>query len=155
MPRLERPIFDISYGVTGDAEDASWPATEEKLVAARNYWVATTRKDGAPHVKPVWAVWQDGALWWGTATKSVAGRNLARDPRISVHLESGDDTVILEGRVEVIEPSPELIRAYNRKYSQPEDQTADAATWYRFAPTVALTWLESDFLKTAARWVFD
>jgi hypothetical protein len=118
-------------------------------------WVATTRKDGAPHAKPVWGLWQNDALWFGCAANSVTGRNLARDPRIAVHLESGDDTVILEGRVQVIAPTPELVLDYNRKYAQPDDQEAEGAAWYRFAPSVALTWLESDFLKTAARWVFD
>ncbi|MDP2327460.1 MAG: pyridoxamine 5'-phosphate oxidase family protein [Dehalococcoidia bacterium] len=155
MPRLERPHFDPSYGITGEPEGASWPLTEAKLAASRNYWVATTRKDGAPHAKPVWGLWQNGALWFGCAANSVTGRNLARDPRIAVHLESGDDTVILEGRVQVIAPTPELVLDYNRKYAQPDDQEAEGAAWYRFAPSVALTWLESDFLKTAARWVFD
>jgi hypothetical protein len=155
MPRLERPHFDPSYGITGEPEGASWPLTEAKLAASRNYWVATARKDGAPHAKPVWGLWQNGALWFGCAANSVTGRNLARDPRIAVHLESGDDTVILEGRVQVIAPTPELVLDYNRKYTQPDDQEAEGAAWYRFAPSVALTWLESDFLKTAARWVFD
>ncbi|GMU40394.1 MAG: hypothetical protein AMXMBFR23_12600 [Chloroflexota bacterium] len=154
-PTLSRPAFDLSYGITGDPEGADWPATEAKLAAARNYWVATTRKDGAPHAKPVWGLWQDGALWFGTATDSVTGRNLARDPRIAVHLESGDDTVILEGRVEVVTATRDLTAAYNRKYAQPDDQAPDGATWYRFRPTVALTWLEHDFVNTAARWTFE
>ena len=95
-PRLTDPHLHPSYGVTKAAADASWPAIEEKLTASRNYWICTTRNDGAPHSKPVWGVWSDG-LWFSTGTNAVTGRNLARDPRISVHNESGDDVVILEG----------------------------------------------------------
>lgn len=156
MPRLSRPRFDPSYGITGDPEGASWPDTEAKLAASRNYWVCTTRTGGAPHAKPVWGLWEDGALWFGSAANSVTGRNLARDPRIAVHLESGDDTVILEGRVEVIVPPAGFISRYNTKYGQPAEQDEPGgAAWYRFAPAIALTWLESDFVRTAARWTFD
>ncbi|MDA0271227.1 MAG: pyridoxamine 5'-phosphate oxidase family protein [Chloroflexi bacterium] len=154
-PRLGRPHFDPSYGITGDPEGASWPATEQKLAAARNYWVATTRAGGAPHAKPVWGLWQDGALWFGSAANSVTGRNLARDPRISVHLESGDDVVILEGRVELTIPPREVMTASNRKYAMPEEHEAEGAAWYRLTPTTALTWRETDFLRTVAHWTFD
>jgi general stress protein 26 len=157
-PRLGRPAFDPSYGVTGEPEGASWPATEEKLLASRNYWICTTRADGGPHAKPVWGVWLEGALWFGTGDASVSGRNLARDPRVSVHLESGDDTVILEGVVEVVPGDgapPAMDEVYQAKYQMPDEGDPEGAMWFRLAPRTALTWLESDFLKTAARWEFD
>jgi general stress protein 26 len=157
-PKLGRPHFDPSYGVTGDPEGASWPATEVKLEASRNYWISTTRADGGPHSKPVWGVWLDGALWFGTGDSSVTGRNLARDPRVSVHLESGDDVVMLDGVVEVVKGSAapaDVDAVYKQKYPMPDEGDPEGAAWFRLSPRTALTWTEADFIKTAARWDFD
>ncbi|MEX1021510.1 MAG: pyridoxamine 5'-phosphate oxidase family protein [Dehalococcoidia bacterium] len=158
MPRPERPDFDPSYGIPETPpERAHWPAVEEKLAASRNYWICTTRSDGRPHAKPVWAFWTDGALWFGSGAASVTGRNLARDPRVSAHLESGDDTVILEGAVEVVAAehlAPALLEAYGAKYQMKPEDLADAP-WFRFAPSLAFTWLEQDYPATATRWRFD
>lgn len=153
-PRLVPPRMDPSYGVTGAAEGASWPATEAKLAASRNYWLCTTRADGAPHSKPVWGHWADGTLWFGSG--GVAGRNLKRDPRVSVHLESGDDTVILEGTVQLRAVPEAILRAYAQKYAmKAEDLGGDGGEWYTLEPRVAFTWLEKDYPNTAARWEFD
>ena len=118
QPRRTAPLADPSYSITGTGKDASWPNTEVKLTASRTYWVCTTRANGAPHSKPVWGVWEDG-LWFSTGTRAVAGRNLTRDPRISVHLESGDDAVILEGTVEefvLVDVPASVTQAYAEKY---------------------------------------
>ena len=158
-PRLTKTRIDSSYGITGDAEGASWAATEEKLAASRNYWICTTRSNGAPHSKPVWGVWMRGTLWFGTGGNSVAGRNLARDPRVSVHLESGDDTVIIEGVIETLssEDVPaDVKRASLTKYDMPEDSPEPpGSVWYRLAPKFALTWLEASYPTTVARWEFE
>ncbi len=156
QPRLVPTRIEASYGITGDAEGASWAATEEKLAASRNYWVSTTRADGAPHSKPVWGFWADGALWFGSG--GVAGRNLVRDPRVSVHLESGDDTVILEGEVQVRSVPEAVLHAYAEKYAmKPEDIGGEGASddWFYLAPRKALTWLEANYPKSAARWDFE
>jgi len=158
QPRLTVPRLDAAYGVTHAAEDASWPAIEEKLTVSRNYWICTTRKDGAPHSKPVWGVWLDG-LWFSTGTKAVTGRNIARDPRVSVHTESGDDVVILEGRVEAFPQSEvpaAVMSAYAEKYAfDPTAGDAPDGAWYLLVPSIAHTWLENDFQNSVARWEFD
>lgn len=174
-PRLTPPHLDPSYQVTDAAQGASWPATEEKLAASRNYWICTTRANGAPHSKPVWGVWND-ALWFSTGSGAVTGRNLARDTRVSVHLESGDDVVILEGRVQPLpqrEVPDTVMQAYADKYAfdpreagDAEDtgdtgdagdagDTEDIGAWYRLVPTLAHTWSESDFQNSVARWEFE
>ena len=159
-PRLTDPHIHPSYGITAAAEGATWPPIAEKLAASRNYWICTTRSDGAPHSKPVWGVWEDG-LWFSTGTKAVTGRNLARDPRVSVHNESGDDVVILEG---VVAPRPQsevpasVLAAYAEKYApfDPRDGEPDpAGVWYYLAPTLAHTWTENDFQNSVGRWEFD
>ena len=85
--------------------------------------------------------------------------SFARDPRVSVHLESGDDTVILEGNVEAMPQSEvptSVMRAYAEKYAfDPAAEDAPDGTWYRLVPALAHTWLEADFVNSVARWEFD
>ncbi|MFC0042626.1 PPOX class F420-dependent oxidoreductase [Actinomadura rayongensis] len=52
--------------------------------------VAVTRKDGAPHVTPVWFVLDGDDLVFNTGAETVKGRALARDPRVALCVE--DDT---------------------------------------------------------------
>lgn len=86
-----------SYGSLGE-EGVPWSWAEERLEQARNYWLCTTRADGRPHAAPVWALWR--LLWFSTDPSSQKVRNVAREPRAVVHLESGDDVVIVEGVIE-------------------------------------------------------
>lgn len=66
-----------------------WADVEARLVAAPQYWLATTRPDGRPHVVPRWGVWVDGRFWYDGAPTTVHVRNLARNPTCSLHLEDG------------------------------------------------------------------
>ena len=149
-----------SYGVPTDgsgAERLPWSWAVERLAAARNYWVCTTRADGRPHTAPVWGIWRDDALWFSTARASQKGRNLAREPSLVAHLESGDETVILEGEAEDVHDPAALGRfadAYAEKYDFRPDPTAPASAVYRLRPRVAQTWRERDYPQTATRWVF-
>ena len=145
-----------TYGVPQDASGAErlpWSSAVERLTAARNYWVCTTHADGRPHAVPVWGVWHDGAVWFGTSPESAKGRNLARDPRAVVHLESGDDVVILEGDVEVCRDADVLAPVFDA-YEQKYDHRPGAPAFLFLRPRVAQTWTEQDFTKNATRWTF-
>jgi hypothetical protein len=104
-------------------------------------------------------VWFDDALFFGTDPNSRKARNLRANPEIVVHLESGDDSVILEGVVED-ESDPELRRrageAYAAKYGFDALGGADedGPPVYVLRPRVAFAWLESSFPETATRWRF-
>ena len=74
-----------------------WSWAVERLTTAKNYWFCTTRPDGRPHAMPAWAAWVDGALYFDGSPETRRGRNLAANPAIVIHLESGDEVVILEG----------------------------------------------------------
>ncbi len=75
----------------------TWSWAVERLESALNYWFSTTRPDGRPHAMPAWAVWVDHALYFDGSPETRRSRNLAVNPAIAVHLESGDQVVILEG----------------------------------------------------------
>jgi pyridoxine/pyridoxamine 5'-phosphate oxidase len=79
-----------------------WTWATERLAAARNYWIVTSSVDGGPHAAPVWGLWIDDAVVFSTSPESRKGRDLAHDPRVVVHLESGNEVVIVEGEVETI-----------------------------------------------------
>src|SRR5690242_14466887 len=98
VPTRTRPLLPDGYGVpAADKGMVEWSWAVEQLKEARNYWFCTTRPDGRPHSMPAWAVWVDDALYFDGSPETRRGRNLARNPAISVHLESGDHVVVLEG----------------------------------------------------------
>ncbi len=148
-----------AYGVSTSSDGPlAWGHAEKRLAGARNYWIATTRPDGRPHAAPVWGVWVEGGLYFGTGRSSVKGRNLAHSPVLVVHLESADDVVILEGEVEEVrdrDPFDAVDAAYRAKYGMGVSEAGDdGAVWYVVRPRKAHAWLENDFPNTATRWRF-
>ena len=73
MPTAAPPVL---YGAPAPpGELLLWSWAEQRLVDARNYWIATTRPDGRPHCRPVWGVWLPDGFWFSTG--SLARHNLA------------------------------------------------------------------------------
>lgn len=159
-PKATAPRMPAAYGVPTDGsggERLPWGWAVDQLTAARNYWIVTTRKDGRPHAMPVWGLWLDDAVWFSTSPDSLKGRNMARDPRIVIHLESGDDTVVLEGQVEHPQDRGALERfaeAYEQKYAFRPELSDENQGIYVLRPTVAQTWTEQGYPRNATRWVF-
>jgi hypothetical protein len=155
-PRPSRPHLPPGYGLA-PATDAllPWSHATERLARARNYWVATTRPDGRPHVVPVWGLWLDDAFYFSTDPTSRKARNLTACPEVVVHLESGDDVVACEGAVERV-PGAQLpagfVNAYEAKYGFRLDVSDPAFAFYRLRPRIVYAWLEADFPRTATRW---
>jgi PPOX class probable F420-dependent enzyme len=161
QPRPVAPRIPAGYGVPLDGSGADrlpWSWAVERLLAARNYWVCTTRRDGRPHAAPVWGLWRDDAFWFSTDRASQKARNLLRDPRMVVHLESGDETVILEGSAVEERDASALERFaddYEAKYAFRPDPASATGVVVVLRPASAQTWRERDYPQTATRWVFD
>jgi len=154
MDVVERPGMPAGYGISTGADGlVPWAWVEEQLVAARSYWVCTTRADGRPHAMPVWGLWLAGRLLFSTDPASLKARNFAARPDVVVHLESGDDVVVLEGRAERMEP--ELVGAfcdaYDAKYSHRPEPDNEAHGLYQLVPERVLAWRETDFPTSATR----
>jgi len=147
------------YGIDRATEGLlPWSYVGERMASSRNYWVGTTRPNGRPHVAPVWGVWLDEAFYFSSDPASVKGRNLAANPELVVHLESGDEVVILEGIAEAVTDQAILARfvdAYDAKYQYRPDISNPAYGFYRLRPRVVFAWRERDFPQSATRWVFD
>jgi pyridoxine/pyridoxamine 5'-phosphate oxidase len=129
-----------------------WSWAEERLAGSRNYWIVTVNADGSPATAPVWGIWFDGAVWFGTDPSSQKGRNLERDPRVVIHLESGDEVVILHGEIGREDLSRNAVDAYEAKYDFRPERTEN---WFVLRPRRALAWLERDYPKTATRFDFE
>src|SRR5262245_7574450 len=121
-PDATRPSFAPDYGLV-DAQSGAgllpWRWVTERLANAHNYWIGSTRPDGRPHVAPVWGLWLAEAFFFSTDPHSRKGLNLAANPSIVVHLESGDEAVILEGRVVELHDAgrfAQFVDAYDEKY---------------------------------------
>jgi len=82
------------------AEKQTWSDIAERLALSRSYWLVTTNPDGSPHAAPVWGVVVDDALCLYSERTTVKARNLARDRRAVVHLESTEDVIIVHGELE-------------------------------------------------------
>jgi pyridoxine/pyridoxamine 5'-phosphate oxidase len=155
--RASLPQMPAMYGLKPRKQYLPWSHAEERLSKARNYWVCTSRPDGRPHSIPVWGHWADGALYFGTARQSCKGRNLANNPAVSIHLESGDDVIILEGTAVEVDDKPTVKKinaAYKNKYATPLLVIPGETVLYRVRPRVAFAWSEKDFLTDATRWNF-
>ena len=60
------------------------------------YWLATTGADGAPHLIPIWGAWV-GDRWYVEGGPTRWQRNLRENPQMAIHIEIGDEVVIVEG----------------------------------------------------------
>jgi hypothetical protein len=165
-PTPSRPRLPRGYGTeqaTGPS-GVSWRRVSDWLTAARIYWVCTTRPDGRPHSKPVWAVWLDDRLLFSTHSETITGRNLQANAAVVVHPESGEQVAIVEGTAGRLDDRALLARfgqAYEAKYDWPLnredlDPANPNAAYFAVRPRAVLSWASvTEFGETITRWTFD
>ncbi|GAA1076172.1 pyridoxamine 5'-phosphate oxidase family protein [Nocardiopsis composta] len=129
---------------------------EQPLVAR----VATVDSAGAPTVRPVWFLWEQGSLWWITGAYSVMERHLERDPRTCAVVDTCDLErmvflqVIMYGTARSAPFEPALARRKLRRYLGEDEEAwhpdfrsfADDARLVRFTPDRTVV---KDLSKTA------
>jgi pyridoxamine 5'-phosphate oxidase-like protein len=133
---------------------------DEFLGAARTCRVASVGAEG-PHVTPLWFVWEGGALWLYSITRSQRWADLMADPRVAVVVDDGEEYLELRG-VELrgtvapvgevprtgAEDVPELAAveaAFARKYAGGAEMGYDGRhAWLRLDPAKVVSW---DFRK--------
>jgi general stress protein 26 len=160
--QVGRPILPKDYGVPESAEGLlPWEHVTERLAAAKNYWVCTTRPDGRPHATPIWGVFFEGNIYFDGSPETRRGKNLAHNPAITVHPESGDDVTIVEGVATQIVPpdrafAERLAATYAAKYAahgySPSPDTWDRGGLYRVAHRTVIAWTK--FPADMTRWRF-
>ena len=151
------------YGIVGPDEGRGllpWSWAEERLAKSHDYWVATARPDGRPHLMPVWAVWDGGAVWFSSSLGSRKARNLAGEARCSIATDNAWEPVVLEGVARVVTDHDALARFIaleNEKYGTDYgvdflDPVVNAT--FRVEPSWVFTLTEDDFTGSPTRWVF-
>jgi PPOX class probable F420-dependent enzyme len=84
--------------VSRRAEIQLSPDEQRELIdAERVVVVATIGTRGWPHSMPLWYVPRDGEIWIYTYAKSQKVRNLERDPRATLLVETGHEYFELRG----------------------------------------------------------
>jgi nitroimidazol reductase NimA-like FMN-containing flavoprotein (pyridoxamine 5'-phosphate oxidase superfamily) len=156
--RVGLPHVPSLYGLKPRKQYLPWSHARERLERSRNYWICTARPDGRPHSIPVWGFFVDDVLYFGTAKLSRKAKNLSHNPAVSIHLDSGDDVVIVEGKaVEVsVSEKPVIAKldaASKKKYKMPL-MIMPESVLYAVRPRVVLSWTEKEFPNNATRWEF-
>jgi hypothetical protein len=153
------------YGVPESTDGLlDWSQVEDRLVSATQYWMATTRPDGRPHVVPRWGVWLDGHLFYDGSPDTVHVQNLRQNPACALHLEDGWQAVVVEGTAFPADPpglelGARIAEAIGTKYGDkgysPEPDAwegANAGGLVRFDAVKAMAWF--DFPTDVTRFRF-
>jgi hypothetical protein len=135
---------------------------DDFLAAERTCRVATSGRDGRPHVVPLWFVWDGTSLWLNSVVRSQRWTDLARDPRVAVVVDAGVEYNQLRG----VELSGDVVpagdvprttapdaavataeRLFAGKYAGGGDFVPDGRhAWLRLTPDKLISW---DFRKLA------
>ena len=154
-PKADRPD-NPGYGIEETGKGLlSWRWAERRLSQTQNYFLATMRSDGRPHVMPIWGVWVKGRFYFSTGKKSVKARNLAKNANCVLCPGGADEAVILEGRASQLRDKKtlkEFADAYVKKYKF--DPSTMNEPIFVIRPKLAFGQIEKTFPKTATRWSF-
>ena len=161
-PPADRPVMP-GYGILPAAQGAGllpWAEAERRLTVAHDYWLATVRPDGRPHVMPVWGVWLDGCVWFSSGLRSRKARNLAVEPRCTVTTDDARNPVVVEGTAERLVDAAAIaafVAAVNTKYDATmtvEFQDPDVNGTYCVRPSRMFAISGDDFVGSPTRWRF-
>ena len=158
-PRIDRPEIPAEYGVAKATGHVDWSHIEERLGAARVYWIATVGPGNRPRVRPVDGMFVDGVIYVGGSPETRWVRELAANPHVSVHLDGVDDVVIVEGEAEILagagdELAKRLAAESNAKFPEygmtPENVKGPGPI--AVTPRKVIAW--TDFTKDPTRFTF-
>ena len=161
-PIASRPHMP-GYGVL-EADQGSgllpWSWARERLERSHDYWVATTRPDGRPHVMPVWGIFVDDVLWFSSSRGSRKARNLAANPRCAITTDNAYEPVVIEGTAELVHDLTAIaafVIKINDKYHTDysiDFFSAPENACFVVHPRWAFSLAESDFTGSPTRWLF-
>ncbi len=128
---------------------------ERHLENAHNYWLATTRPDGRPHLVPIWGVWL-GERFWCATFAGVKVENIAAQPTVVLTTETPREVVLLDGRCSRVSEGdlpPGYAATFEAKYGPGWSGVGEpTAIHLCIVPTHARAWRESDASQPPARW---
>ena len=133
-----------------------WKWAEEKLKDSHNYWIATRRPDGSPHLMLVWGIWVDNEFYFSTGQASRKYKNLKANACCVIGTEEADHAAIVEGTASEVRDSAllkRLSRVYAKKYP-PYNLDPSPGPVFAVRPRVVFALDEKKTLNSATRWKF-
>jgi hypothetical protein len=163
-PARDRPKLPKGYITTEPKGMLTWSAVEKLLRTAPYFWIATTSADGGPHLIQTWAVWVDQQLFFEGSERTGWARNLARDPRISFGMQSGNNAAYGDGTTDVIRGVPaalarRIAAQYGAKYGpgfkyRPKVEQYSTGHVFRVRPEKLIAFDVKKFNSSATRFTF-
>lgn len=162
-PKTSHPHWPDALGNAAATDSAlkPWSWALQRLEGSHNYWIATSRPDGRPHLMLVWGVWWRDAFWFTTGPRTRKAKNLAANPRCVIGTDKADEAVILEGAVEEATDRSlwkQLVEIYNRKYGGDLGPLLESSggSVYRVIPQTVFGQDEhaENFTEAVTRWTF-
>lgn len=99
---------------------------QDLLKQRNNAIVAVNRRSGAPHVTPVWYVWDGEDFYFSITTDRAKYANIRRDPSISLIVDEGSAYVAAYGEAEFFDMNhpyvPALAEQIVTKYTNGEQR---------------------------------
>jgi nitroimidazol reductase NimA-like FMN-containing flavoprotein (pyridoxamine 5'-phosphate oxidase superfamily) len=162
------PVTELDARFSGPgAVVTPWEDTRRVIDDAELFWISTVRADGRPHVTPLPAVWQDGALHFCTGAAEQKGVNLATNSHCT--LTTGNNAwkagldVVIEGNAERVTDEARLQRladAWESKYNGDWHYDVDNGAFqgeggealvFEIIPTKIFAFAKGDFAQTRHR----
>jgi general stress protein 26 len=142
------------------AEPMTWTEIAKRLEDPENFWLVTVSPAGSPHTVPVWGAVDGETLYLYSERTTVKARNIAANPEVVVHLESGANVLIVYGdavELTVARAADSACAAFARKYTAPSQvewlPTSDPGTiLWRLEPRSAQAWQLDDMDDSQRRW---
>jgi len=161
-PKSSHPYWPDALGKPTDTASLKpWSWAQERLEKSHNYWIATSRSDGQPHLMVVWGLWWQDSFWFSTGRRTRKAKNLGGNPRCVIGTEKADEAVILEGIAEAVPDRvvwKELIEVYNRKYGGDLGPLLESSGSLVFRVTPQTVFGQDEhaetFTEAVTRWTF-
>ncbi len=163
-PKASRPYWPDALENPKDATTGlkPWSWALERLEKSHNYWIASSRPDGRPHLMLVWGIWWQHTFWFSTGPRARKAKNIAVNPHCVIGTEKADEAVILEGTVEEIKDRAvwkTVCQIYDRKYGGNVLPLLESSggNMYCVQPRIAFGQDEhaANFVESVTRWSFD
>lgn len=164
QPKASRPYWPDALENPKDATTGlkQWGWALERLEKSHNYWIATSRSDGRPHLMLVWGIWWQDAFWFSTGPRARKAKNIAANSWCAIGTEKADEAVILEGTAEQIKDRTvwkTVCQEYDRKYGGNVLPMLESSggNVYRVQPRTAFGQDEhaDNFAESVTRWAFN
>jgi nitroimidazol reductase NimA-like FMN-containing flavoprotein (pyridoxamine 5'-phosphate oxidase superfamily) len=160
-PKITRPQFPEGY-LEHPKSFVPWSHVERRLADALHYWLCTVRPNGHPHAVPKWAVYIQGKIYFDGSPDTRHAQNIEENPYVVIHLESGEDVIIVEGVAKASgKPQPELAvqiaQALSHKYADrgyaPQPDQWNEGGLFEIEPLKVLAWTQ--FTEDPTRFVLE